>query len=204
MLIRRRVSSPRKRGPNCPPAPRSAGSRVKPGMTPGGGCRDRALMHDHEDRAKRHAPICNSPTPPIPSTHFSRTYLRPLWRVYSPPIVHRTSRGTPTKRRVDEAGGEMVASPRVQPSGRGAAVPERWGTKVSCRAGPTPLPPSRPTVPKIPSRRVALGVSSTPNTVRRRPAHSARGRPLAHGEPNPEAARPSEISSCLDARERGA
>ena len=33
----------------------------------------------------------------------------------------------------------------------------------SSHSDPTPFPPSRPTVPKIPSRRVALGVSITPN-----------------------------------------
>ena len=39
------------------------------------------------------------------------------------PIVHRTTAGRRRSAGVDEAGGEMVASPRVQPSGRGAAVP---------------------------------------------------------------------------------
>jgi len=42
---------------------------------------------------------------------------------YNGSIVHRTTAGRRRSAGVDEAGGEMVASPRVQPSGRGAAVP---------------------------------------------------------------------------------
>jgi len=129
-------------------------------------------------------------------------YPRPVQRVYSPPHRSPHYRGAPTKRRGGRGGwgdGRITPGPAFGSRGGGAGGEAHRASPQSGQH--TVHLPSRLTVPKIPSRRVALGVSSTPNTVRRRPAHSARGLPLAHGEPNPEAIRSSGTSAaCLTAR----
>ena len=115
------------------------------------------------------------------------TYPRPVQRVYSPPHRSPHYRGAPTKRRGGRGGwgdGRITPGPAFGSRGGGAGGEAHRASPQSGQH--TVHLPSRLTVPKIPSRRVALGVSSTPNTVRRRPAHSARGRPLARGEPNPQ------------------
>ena len=142
----------------------------------------------------RVTPLCPELIQPA-QTHSPQirfAYPRPFERVYSPPHRSPHYRGAPTKRRGGRGGwgdGRITPGPAFGSRGGGAGGEAHRASPQSGQH--TVHLPSRLTVPKIPSRRVALGVSSTPNTVRRRPAHSARGRPLAHGTPNPEAIRPS-------------
>ena len=97
--------------------------------------------------------------PPTPIPKSAKSYPPPLEPPHTHPHRPPHSRGVLTRDRVDGTGGEVVASPRVQPSGRGDApsgslsLVSREGRKSGPLPSGSPLVRrSRLTAPKTPPR----------------------------------------------------